>query len=88
MNGIRNISNYTTDQKTLIITFNLQKAFKNFCDKERKLKKKEKEKERSHIPLSFKSFLRYGELSDLKRSEIVLHKTHLSIFIGKSKTDV
>ena len=33
-------------------------------------------------------FLRFSEVSNLKRSDFVLHKTHMSIFIEKSKTDI
>ena len=33
-------------------------------------------------------FLRFSEVSNLKRNDFVLHKTHMSIFIEKSKTDI
>ena len=34
------------------------------------------------------SFLRFSELSNLKRSDFILHNTHTSIFIEKTKTDI
>ena len=33
-------------------------------------------------------FLRFRELSNLKRSDFILHNTHMSIFIEKCKTDI
>ena len=33
-------------------------------------------------------FLSFSELSNLKRSDFILHNTHMSIFIEKSKTDI
>ena len=33
-------------------------------------------------------FLRFSEVSNLKRSDFILHNTHLSIFIEKGKTDI
>ena len=33
-------------------------------------------------------FLRFSKLSNLKRSDFILHNTHMSIFIEKSKTDI
>ena len=38
--------------------------------------------------LSFMGFLRFSEVINIKRSDIILHKTHISIFIEKSKTDI
>ena len=32
-------------------------------------------------------FLRFSELSNLKRGDFILHNIHMSIFIEKSKTD-
>ena len=40
------------------------------------------------LVLSFMGFLRFGELSNLKRSDFILHNTHMSIFIEKSKTEI
>ena len=33
-------------------------------------------------------FLRFSELSNWNRSDFILHNTHKSIFIEKSKTDI
>ena len=33
-------------------------------------------------------FLRFSDLSNLKSSDFILHNTHMSIFIEKSKTDI
>ena len=33
-------------------------------------------------------FLRFSEVSNLKRSDFILHNTHMSIFIEKCKTDI
>ena len=38
--------------------------------------------------LSFMGFLRFGEVVKLRRCDIIINKTFLSIFIEKSKTDV
>ena len=38
--------------------------------------------------LSIMGFLRFSELSNLKRSDFILHNTHMSIFIEKSKADI
>ena len=38
--------------------------------------------------LSFLSFLRFRELSNLKCTNFILHNTHMSIFKEKSKTDM
>ena len=40
------------------------------------------------LVLSFMGFLRFSEVSNLKRSDFILHNTPLSIFIEKSKTDI
>ena len=39
------------------------------------------------LVLSFMGFLRFSELSNLKRSDFILYNTHMSIFIETSKTD-
>ena len=39
------------------------------------------------LVLSFMGFLRFSEVSHLKRSDFIIHNTHMSIFIEKSKTD-
>ena len=33
-------------------------------------------------------FLRFSEVSNLKRSDFILYKTHMSIFIEKSTTNI
>ena len=38
--------------------------------------------------LSYTGFLRYSEVSDLKASDIKWKKTHIELFIEKSKTDI
>ena len=40
------------------------------------------------LVLSFMGFLRFSEVSNLKRSDFIIHNTHMSIFIEKSKTDI
>lgn len=37
--------------------------------------------------LSYAAFLRFSEIVNLKRSDIVFYENHLSLFISKSKTD-
>jgi integrase len=39
------------------------------------------------ITIGFAGFFRFDELSHIKRSDIVLFDTHVSIFVEKSKTD-
>ena len=38
--------------------------------------------------LSFMGFLRFSEVINLKNSDIILKKTHMSIFIEKNKADI
>ena len=40
------------------------------------------------LVLSFMGFLRFSELSNLKRSDVIIHNTHMSILIEKSKKDI
>ena len=40
------------------------------------------------LVLSFMGFLRFSELSNWKRNDFIIHNTHMSIFIEKSKRDI
>ena len=40
------------------------------------------------ILIGFSGFMRYSEISDLKRCDFKFQDTHMEIFIGKSKTDM
>ena len=40
------------------------------------------------LVLSFTGFLRFSEVSNLKRSDFIILNTHMSILIEKSKTDI
>ena len=40
------------------------------------------------LVLTFTGFLRFSELSNLKRSDSILLKIYISIFIQKSKIDI
>ena len=40
------------------------------------------------LVISFMGFLRFSELSNLKRSDVIIHNTHMSILIEKSKKDI
>ena len=40
------------------------------------------------LALFFMGFLRFGEISNLKRRDVIIYNTHMSIFIEKSKTDI
>ena len=40
------------------------------------------------LVLFFMGFLRFSEVSNLKRSDFIIHNTHMSIFIEKFKTDL
>ena len=40
------------------------------------------------LVLSFMGFLKFNELSNLKRSDFIVHNTHMSVFIEKSKTGI
>ena len=40
------------------------------------------------LVLSFMGFLRFSELSNLKRSDFIIRNTHMSVFIEKSKTGI
>ena len=40
------------------------------------------------LVLSFMGFLRFSELSNLKRSDFIFHNTQMVVFIENSKTDI
>ena len=40
------------------------------------------------VNLSFHGFLRYGEASNIRRSDIYFQPSYMKIFIEKSKTDI
>ena len=85
LDGIKRISLYTAKQKTPITTTDLKKAFHHLGGRSMNLMNL---RLMLLLVLSFMGFLRFSEVSKLRRSDVILYDTHLSIFIEKSKTDV
>ena len=74
LEGIKQLSGYTENPTSPLSSSDLTSAFQYLGGVE--------------IVLSFMGFLRFSEVSNLKRSDFILHNTHMSIFIEKCKTDI
>ena len=74
LEGIKQLSGYTENPTSPLSSSDLTSAFQYLGGVE--------------IVLSFMGFLRFSEVSNLKRSDFILHNTHMSIFIEKGKTDI
>ena len=75
--GVKRLSGYTENPKSPLSNSDLKRAFQYLGGVEKNLTNSR-----------FMGFLRFSELSTLKHSDFILHNTHMSIFIEKSKTDI
>ena len=85
LEGVKRLSGYTENPKSPLSNSDLKRAFQYLGGVEMNLTNS---KLMMILVLSFMGFLRFSELSNLKRSDFILHNTHMSIFIEKSKTDI
>ena len=85
LDGIKRLSGYTENPKIPLSSSDLKRAFQYLDSVEINLTNW---RLITILAVSFMGFLRFGELSNLKRSDFILHNTHMSIFIKKSKTDI
>ena len=82
---IKRLSSYTENPKSSLSSSDLKRAFQYLGDVEMNLINS---RFMMILVLSFMGFLRFSDLSNLKRSDFILHNTQMSIFIEKSKTDI
>ena len=83
LEGIKRLSGYTENSKSPLSSSDLKRAFQYLGGVEMNLTNS---RLMMILVLSFMGFLRFSELSNLNRSNFILHNTHMSIFIEKSKT--
>ena len=86
LEGIKRLSGYTENPKSPLSSSDLKRAFQYLGGVEMNLTNSRLMM--MILVLSFMGFLRFSELSNLKRSDFILHNTHMLIFIQKSKTDI
>ena len=84
LEGIKRLSGYTENAKSPLSSSHLKRAFQYLGGVEMNLANSRL----MMILLSFMGFLRFGELSKLKRNDFNLHNIHMSIFTEKSKSDI
>ena len=85
LEGVKRLFGYTENPKSPLSNSDLKRAFQYLGGVEMNLTNS---RLMMILVLSFMGFLRFSELSNLKRSDFILHNTHISIFIEKSKTDI
>ena len=85
LEAAKRISSKTTNKKQPISVDDLQKIFELCNGLEGSLLEL---RNLCFIILSFVGFLRFSEVSALKKGNISFHETHMTLFIERSKTDV
>ena len=85
LEGIKRLSGYTENPKSLLSSSDLKRAFQYLGGVEMNPTNSTL---MMILDLSFMGFLRFSEVLNLKHSNFILHKTHMSMFIEKSKTDI
>ena len=85
LDEIKRLSSYTENPKSPLSSSDLKRAFQYLGGVEMNLTNS---RLMMILVLSFMGFLRFSEVSNLKRSDFIIHNTHMSIFIEKSKTDI
>ena len=80
LKGMKRISGYTDNPKSPLSSSDLKNAFQYMGGVEMNLKNS---RLMMTLLLSLMGFLRFRELSNLKRSDFILNNTHMSIFIEK-----
>ena len=85
LEGIKRLSGYTENTKSPLSSSDLKRTFQYLGGVETNLTNSRL----MMIPVrSFMGFLRFSGLLNFKRSDFILHNTHMSIFIEKSKSDI
>ena len=85
LEGIKRLSGYTENSKSPLSSSDLKRAFQYLGGVEMNLTNL---RLMMILVLSLIGFIRFSEVSNLKRSDFIIHNTHMSIFIEKSKTDI
>ena len=85
LEGIKRLSGYTENSKSPLSSSDLKRAFQYLGGVEMNLTNL---RLMMILVLSLMGFIRFSEVSNLKRSDFIIHNTHMSIFIEKSKTDI
>ena len=85
LDEIKRLYSYTENPKSPLSSSDLKRAFQYLGGAEMNLTNS---RLMMILVLSFMGLARFSELSHLKRSDFILHNTHMSIFIEKSKTDI
>ena len=80
LKGMKRLSGYTDNPKSPLSSSDLKNAFQYMGGVEMNLKNS---RLMMILILSLMSFLRFSELSNLKRSDFILNNTHMSVFIEK-----
>ena len=80
LKGMKRLSGYTDNPKSSLSSSDLKNAFQYMGGVEMNLKNS---RLMMILILSLMSFLRFSELSNLKRSDFILNNTHMSVFIEK-----
>ena len=81
LEGIKRLSGYTENPKSPLSSSDLKRAFQYLGGVEMNLTNSRLMM--MILVLSFMGFLRFSELSNLKRSDFILNNTHMSVFIEK-----
>ena len=82
---IKRLFVYTESPKSRLSSSDLKRAFQCLGGVEMNLTNS---RPMMILALYVLGFLRFSEISNLKRSDFILHKTHMSIFIEKSTTNI
>ena len=85
LEGIKRLSGYNKNPKSSLSSSDPKRAFHYLGGIEMNLTNP---RLMMILALSFMGFLRFSELSNLKHSDFILRKTHISILIEKSKTGI
>ena len=85
LEGIKRLSGYTENSKSPLSSSDLKRAFQYLGGVEMNLTNS---RLIMILVLFFMGFLRFSEVSNLKRRDFIIHNIHMSIFIEKSKTDI
>ena len=77
---MKRLSGYTDNPKSSLSSSDMKNVFQYMGGVEMNLKNS---RLMMILILSLMSFLRFSELSNLKRSDFILNNTHMSVFIEK-----
>ena len=77
---MKRLSGYTDNPKSSLSSSDMENVFQYMGGVEMNLKNS---RLMMILILSLMSFLRFSELSNLKRSDFILNNTHMSVFIEK-----